>query len=69
MTPPRAPKKAPRTPDEPAISAARDGQTVAPNELSPVELFAPTMNWLIDEGFIRRQEPRRYESLCQCVPD
>jgi hypothetical protein len=32
---------------------ARDGQEVGPNDLPPVELFGPTMEWLLAEGFIR----------------
>ncbi|MBS0366726.1 MAG: hypothetical protein JSR67_12975 [Proteobacteria bacterium] len=33
--------------------AVRDGRKLGPNELPPVQLFAPTMDWLLAEGFVR----------------
>jgi hypothetical protein len=39
-----------------AFKAQREhagGQPIEPGDLPPVELFTPTMNWLISEGFVR----------------
>lgn len=32
--------------------AARDGRPIGDNDLPPVQLIAPTMDWLLAEGFV-----------------